>query len=272
MDSSLKTLFYLKKPKNYIAGEIPVYLRITINLVPAELSTGIVCLPSSWNRKMERMKDSHPGSVQANMVLGQLELKAKDNYRYLTEMETQRIITAQDIKDILLGKQIKRIMLLEIFREHNDKIRDLIGQEYSAGTLQRYETSLKHTLDFIKKKYKASDIAISQVNHVFISEYDFYLRSARKCSNNTTVKYIKNFKKIVLICLASGYINTNPFLNYKPKIKAVNRTALTVDELRLLENKAFGIGRLEAVRDTFLFCCYTGLAYADVSALKRTNI
>jgi hypothetical protein len=69
---------------------------------------------------------------------------------YHTEMEPQRIITAQDIKDILLGKQIKRIMLLEIFRKHNDKIRDLIGQGYSAWTLQRYETSLKYCPIFEK--------------------------------------------------------------------------------------------------------------------------
>jgi len=116
------------------------------------------------------------------------------------------------------------------------------------------------------------DIAVSQVNHVFVSEYDFYLRSVRKCNNNTTVKYIKNFKKIILICLASGYITANPFLNHKPKLKPVNRTALTLEELKLLENKTFSIDRLENVKDTFLFCCYTGLAYADVSALKAANI
>ena len=272
MDSNLKTLFYLKKPKNYKAGEMPVYFQITLNLVPVELSTGILCIPSYWNRKIERIKESHPYAVQHNMVLSQLELKAKDNYRYISEMESHRIISAQHIKDIILGKQIKRVMLLDVFREHNEKVKGLVGQDFAAGTLQRYETSLKHTADFIKKKYKTTDIAINQVNHVFISEYDFYLRSVRGCNNNTTVKYIKNFKKIILICLANGYIVTNPFLNYKPKIKPVNRLALTLDELCLLENKTFSIDRLEAVKDTFLFCCYTGLAYADVSSLKPANI
>jgi integrase len=272
MDSNLKTLFYLKKPKNYVSGEMPIYYRITLNLVPAELSTGISCIPSHWNKKTERIKESHLDSVRDNMVLSQLELRAKDNYRYISEMEPHRIMSSQDIKDILLGKQIKRIMLLDVFREHNEKVKGLIGQDFSAGTLQRYETSFKHTADFIKKKYKATDIAVTQVNHLFISDYDFYLRSVRGCNNNTTVKYIKNFKKIILICLASGYIVTNPFLNYKPKIKLVNRIALTLDELGLLEKKVFNIDRLDAVKDTFLFCCYTGLAYADVSSLKRGNI
>jgi len=272
MDSNLKTLFYLKKPKNYKAGEMPVYLRITLNLIPKELATGVSCLPSHWNRKTERIKDCSPSAFAGNSIISQMKLKANDNYRYLTEVEPNRIISATDIKDILLGKRIKRIMLLDVFREHNEKVRGLVGQEFSAGTLQRYETSLKHTADFIKQKYNSLDIAVSQVNHLFISEYDFYLRSVRRCNNNTTVKYIKNFKKIILICLASGFITNNPFLNYKPKLKPVNRMALTLEELRLLENKKFSIDRLETVKDTFLFCCYTGLAYADVSALKPANI
>jgi hypothetical protein len=158
MDRNLKTLFYLKKPKNYKSSEIPVYFRIRVNFVPNELATGVMCEPSHWNKKTERMKESCAGATKANVVLSQMELKAKDNYRYITEMEPQRIITAQDIKDILLGKQLKRIMLLDMFREHNDKVRGLVGQEYSAGTLQRYETSLKHTSDFIKKRYNATDI------------------------------------------------------------------------------------------------------------------
>jgi hypothetical protein len=66
-------------------------------------------------------------------------------------------------------------------------------------------------LPILSKKCKATDIAISQANHVFISEYDFYLRSVRGCNNNTTVKFIKNFNKIILICLASGHIVTNLF-------------------------------------------------------------
>lgn len=272
MESTLKTLFYLKKPKNYKNGSMPIYLRITIDLLPKEISTGILCNPSSWNNKTERIKDSDPLCYKGNATLDYIENKAKDNFRYLKEMDPTRKLSEQDIKDLVLGKQIKRKMLLDVFREHNEKVRQLVGQDFSAGTLERYQTSLKHTADFIRLQYNTSDISISQVDHLFISEYDHYLRSVRKCNNNTTVKYIKNFKKIILICLASGYIVTNPFINYKPKLKPVNRTALTENELKSLTKKKLSLERLDAVRDMFLFCCYTGLAYVDVAALNRSNI
>jgi integrase len=272
MNSTLKTLFYLKKPKKYKGGGMPVYLRISTGDLPKELSTGVMCTPASWDSKSERLKASDPNSQSANVILNQIEFKAKDNFRYLQEMEPYRFLSSQAIKEVLTGKQIKSKTLLQVFQEHNEKVKALVGQEFSPGTLERYQTSLKHTADFIKYKYETSDLSINQVNHIFITEYDFYLRSVRKCNNNTTVKYIKNFKKIILICLASGYISTNPFLNYKPKLKPVNRVALTEEELGWLERKSFNAERLEAVKDIFLFGCYTGLAYADVAALNRTNI
>ena len=37
-------------------------------------------------------------------------------------------------------------------------------------------------------------------------------------------------------------------------------------------NKVFATERLNQVKDIFLFICFTGLAYADVKKLKRTNI
>ena len=48
--------------------------------------------------------------------------------------------------------------------------------------------------EFLQWKYKISDIDIRSINYEFIADYDFFLRSVRKCANNTTVKYIKNFR------------------------------------------------------------------------------
>lgn len=39
----------------------------------------------------------------------------------------------------------------------------------------------------------------------------------------------------------------------------------------MLEKK-FSIDRLNVVRDIFVFCCYTGLAYVDVHKLKRSEL
>ncbi|MEN4760773.1 phage integrase SAM-like domain-containing protein [Chryseobacterium sp. C39-AII1] len=82
---------------------------------------------------------------------------------------------------------------------------------------------MKHTQEFLNWKYKISDIDITKIDHAFIMDYDFWLRSERKCANNTAIKYIKNFKKIMRLCMANGWLSKDPFLGYKAKIKEVER-------------------------------------------------
>lgn len=54
--------------------------------------------------------------------------------------------------------------------------------------------------------------------------------------------------------------------------REVERVALTPAGLQQLAFKNFPTERLAAVRDIFLFSCFTGLAYADVKKLKRSEI
>ncbi len=86
------------------------------------------------------------------------------------------------------------------------------------------------------------------------------------------MKYIKNLKKIVRIALANDWIDFDPFLNYKIHLKEVEREFLSKDEVQKMLNKEMHIPRLEQVRDIFIFCCYTGLAYADVQKLSKDDV
>lgn len=64
----------------------------------------------------------------------------------------------------------------------------------------------------------------------------------------------------------------DPFANFKMTKKEVIREPLTEWELTTMVEKDFGNERLNNVRDIFVFSCYTGLAYADVKKLKRSEI
>ena len=39
-----------------------------------------------------------------------------------------------------------------------------------------------------------------------------------------------------------------------------------------MSEKKFEIQRLTQVRDVFLFCCFTGLAYIDVKQLRKKDL
>jgi site-specific recombinase XerD len=274
MDTIMKTnfslLFYMKKQKNYSTGSAPIYLRITVDGKRSEVTTGRSCDPSFWNTSSNRCNGKREEIKSLNAYLDDLQNKIYEAHRQLTEKCTT--ITAEKLRDHFLGKEEKQRTLIDVFKDHNDKMEALIGAEFSKGTAERYRTSLKHTVDFLQWKYKITDIPIKKVDHSFITEYDFYLRSVRKCANNSTVKYLKNFGKIIRICLSNGWLAKDPFLNYKNKVKKVERVYLTEGEIQLIANKTFGCERLEHVRDVFLFCCFTGLAYIDVKNLRKTDI
>src|SRR5690606_9324781 len=181
-------------------------------------------------------------------------------------------ITSENLKNELFGKSETKRMLVPIFLDHNNKVESLLGQEYAPGTLERYKTSLKHTVDFMKSKYAITDIDIKEIDHASIMDYEFYLRSVRKCNNNTAVKYLKNFKKIIRLCIANGWLDRDPFVNYKPKVREVEREFLSQEEVLTIYTKQFKTERLNLVKDIFVFSCFTGLAYIDVKNLTKSNI
>jgi len=138
--------------------------------------------------------------------------------------------------------------------------------------LSRYKTTLDHSRDFISWKYKADDIDIFKLNHEFITDFEYWLKSVRNIGHNTAIKYLATFKKIVIICIKNGWLPRDPFHAYKMSKREVDRTALTAEELSKISKKKFDHERLGQVRDIFLFCCYTGLAYIDVFKMSRSEI
>ncbi|WP_257668078.1 site-specific integrase [Parapedobacter tibetensis] len=149
---------------------------------------------------------------------------------------------------------------------------NLKGVDFAPGTVKRYETSLSHTRQFIKWKYGLDDIELKKLDYEFISEYEYWLKTVRKCNHNTTMKYLANFKKIVLHCVNLGRLPKDPFFGFKLVKKEVIRPYLTSEELDTIQKKDFKVERLNLIRDIFVFSCFTGLAYIDVYNLHQTQI
>jgi site-specific recombinase XerD len=270
MKTKRAILFYAKKSKVNAKGQCVIYTRITVNGKRMEFSTGRLVNPEKWSSAGGKVKGHSNEARSINRHLDILKTKIIDIQMEFIHAKIP--ITAKLFKSKILGEEAKRRMLIPIFEDHNKRIEELVGKEYAPGTLERYKTSLKHTKEFLEWKFKESDIDILKINHAFITDYEFYLRSVRNCSNNTAVKYIKNFGKIVKICLANNWMDRNPFSNYKSQVRAVERVYLTEDEIQKLMDKEFATERLSLVADIFLFSCYTGLAYIDVKNLTKSHI
>ena len=59
---------------------------------------------------------------------------------------------------------------------------------------------------------------------------------------------------------------------FKTTIKEVKRNFLSEEDLNKLMNKKFVVDRLDLVRDIFVFSCFTGLSYIDITTLSKNNI
>jgi site-specific recombinase XerD len=270
MKTKITLHFYAKSTKANAAGRFPIYVRLTVDGKRMEFSTKKFIDSNKWSPEMSKMKGNSEDARSLNEYLDLMKSKIFDIQMEL--IHRNELLTIEVFKNRLLGIQERQRMLIPIFEEHNRKVEELLGIEYAPGTLERYKTSLKHTKDFLHWKYNLSDINIEKIDHTFIMEYEFYLRSVRKCNNNTAVKYVKNFHKIINQCLANGWLSKDPFANYKAKVKEVIREFLNEDEIESMINKEFVSERLELVRDIFIFSCFTGLAYVDVQQLTRNHI
>ncbi|MAZ29264.1 MAG: recombinase [Cytophagaceae bacterium] len=270
MSLALSLLFYIKKSKADKNGKTNIYLRMTLDGRRTEFSVHRKIRIDWWNSKTQGAMGNSPEAQNINRHLSILKNKV---YSIQQNFENQNEhYTVTDLRDVLLGKDKSKKMLLEIFQEHNDKVDSLIGKDFAAGTAERYRTCKKHVSDFIKKKYKKNDIPVQEVDYKFITGLEYYLKTTRKCAHNSAIKYITNFKKIIRIAHANDWIDKDPFLHWKGKLKIVEREFLSEEEIQKIIDLNLKMERLDQVRDIFIFCCFTGLAYADVKKLKRGDI
>lgn len=270
MKEKITLHFYAKSTKANSKGLLPIYVRLTIDGKRFEYSTKKFVLPTKWSAELSKMKGNSEEARSINSLLDFIRNRVNEIHFEL--LKESKSINVEEFKNKLLGIKERERMLIPIFEEHNRKMKELIDLEYAAGTYERYLTSLRHTKNFLLWKFNVSDISIDKIDYAFITEYEFYLRSERKCANNTTVKYIKNFHKIVNQCLANGWLDKDPFINYKSKVKEVVREYLDENEIETIVNKDLHVERLGVVRDIFIFSCFTGLAYIDVKQLSADNI
>jgi site-specific recombinase XerD len=175
-------------------------------------------------------------------------------------------------KEIYLGKDVRNRTLLEVFKLHNEMVKSRIGVDFSTSTYRRYQTTYDHVSNFLLHQYKIEDIFLKQIQYSFITDLEHYLKTIRKCNHNSTQKYIRNFRKVINNAIKNDWLDKDPFKAYRVKLKDTKRVFLTREELTRVEDKQFGIDRLDQVRDVFVFCCYTGLSYVDVEKLTPKEI
>lgn len=267
---TFNVLFFIRKTKLKKSGETPIMLRITIEGQLTELQLKRDVKPTLWNQNKERCTGKDAASLEINRYLESVKLRLFNIHRKMEEEE--KFINPMEIKRKFLGLDKEHKMLFRIFQEHNDKCRELIGKDYAKVTVSRFDTCFRYLKEMVSKQYRMKDIPLREVNHAFIQDYIHFLKTEKNLHENTVIRYMKVIKKITNMALANDWISKNPFANIRFHEQESHKEFLTKEELQKLQRKEFDIPRLELVRDVFLFQCFSGLSFIDVSELKEEHI
>ncbi|MDH7462616.1 site-specific integrase [Chitinophagaceae bacterium 26-R-25] len=273
MEMSFGLLFFLRKDNRQNPGkERLIYVKITVDGKFCELSTKRKCLLEKWNVQAGRMEGKTEAAKEINSYLDTFEQKVYRIKKLLIDRDEE--ITAELIKQKLLGIDVdkNKHMLIQVFKDHNKQVLELIGKQYSKATFIRYETTLRHTQAFLEYKYQKEDLDIIKLDYQMVCDFEHWFKAVRNCDHNTTIKYISNFRKIINRCIKYGWLKQDPFFGFSMRKMEVQRVPLTEKELNAIIQLDFSIPRLQLVKDIFVFCCFTGLAYIDVKKLKRSSI
>lgn len=250
--------------------ECPIRCRITFNRNRKEFGTGVSINPDFWNSK--KQKAFVPDNE--NYTNNQLSLiRNKLNQAFLFLQVNEAAFTAEDIYSRFKGeKRTKDRTISEAFELHNSRMAKLVGTNYARDTHYKFEMAQRHVANFISKNYNRKDMLLAQLNMKFITDFEFYLKSEIHQKQITVNKYIQRLRKIIKIAMIEGWLDKDPFVQYKAGKVARNIVYLSPEELGKLENYQFAQKRLQQVADMFVFCCYSGLAYQEMADLRKEHV
>lgn len=269
--NKIRILFVIDKSKLNKQEKCPVKCRITYVGKRKVFATGLFIKIEHWNSKKQK---AHPPNEANNYINSQLSLiSQKINKAFLMLQVNEMNFDVGDIYLAFKGENTKKNKsFLEVMELHNSRMEKLVGKEYAPRYFQKWKGTYKLLKAFIRSTYKKSDILLSKMTMKFLDDLDFYLKSKKNQKQITVNKCIQRVRKVIKLALAEGYLDRDPFVLYKPKRYKSQVIYLDANELQNLEEYSFAQDRLSQVRDMFVFCCYTGLAYQEMADLKEEHL
>ncbi|AZI56673.1 site-specific integrase [Epilithonimonas vandammei] len=267
----LSILFLLRRNKINSRGLCPIECRITLDKQRKPFATGIFINPKNWDSSKQLTK---PPNEENNYTNKQLSLiKNKINQAFLFLQVKEEPFDVNDIYNQYAGKTLaKEYKLIEYYQIYLDRLKKLVGIEIKQQTWDKFSYIKEDVSEFIKYHYKKSDMKLKDLDFNFISEFEYYSKTELKHKQVTINKALQRLKKVVKQSVINGYLDKNPFEEHKPKKVYPKIIFLTQQELDKLENHTFQSEALTRVKDCYLFCCYTGLAYKEMFELKKKDL
>lgn len=273
--------FYLRdKSKN---GETPIILYVSYNSLRVKYPTQTSIHPKYWNEVdmvVRNVKD-FPQAKAINNHLKHLSTVA-ENVLYEKEVGLRRFPTKHEFIEALdngLGRseEVQDEASLDFLSWYNRFIEESRtgarlneGKQFDKRSIQKYEATYRYLEEFNKLFYLTFD----NINADFHSKFtEFFNKKGFKL--NTVGKHIQVLKTFLNYALEKGvnvnlYFKSRRFTSYKEESFSIYLNEKTLSDINNLDLSK--TPNLERQRDLFMVGCWTGLRFADLEKIGRSNI
>ena len=271
MRSTFSVIFYLKKEKLKKDGTNPIMGRITVDGTMSQFSCKVSCDPKIWESKGGHAKGKTIAARDVNRELEKIRASVVKHYQEIKLRDDY--VTAEKVKNAFLGLEYRQHTLMTLFAQWNEEYEKKVeGGLNSKTTLVRYKAIYKHVGNFMQYQYHVSDMTLKEILPSFISDFEVYLKTQEHLKHNSVKKYVCAIMMLMHRAHENGWVSRYPFSDYHVQKEETEKGFLTKDELNALMNNPRLTPRRAYIRDLFIFCCFTGLAHADLKNLKNENI
>jgi integrase/recombinase XerD len=254
-------------------GRCQIHLRAYFDGHRLRLSTSERCTAKEWDADTGKFRKSLGGYQDANDNLKSLAARVEAAYRHL------RIAGIEPTPELLRAALAEQKAaktpapippspaLLPLFDAF---VASKQARGMSAATLKTYVTTRGRLQRFATTLGR--ELTLAQFTETLHEAFLIYLRQRLRVSQNTiwlnTRQLLTFFRWVVKTRKLPLPLDLDVLS--EPKYEG-DKTHLSAADLAMLERVLLPAG-LVATRDVFLFCCWTGLRYADLRDLRPAHL
>lgn len=271
MKSTFSVIFYLKKSKVKKDGTSPIMGRITVDGTQAQFSCKSSIEAKLWGTKGGRAIGKSITARDVNRALDKLRATITKHYQEI--MERDNFVTAEKVRNAFQGLEYRKHTLITLYDDFlTDYVQKVECGLKSKRTLQKYRAVYKHLKSFLQTRHHLSDIALKEIQPTFATDFETFLLTYCHLSHNTVWLYSFPVRMLMHRAVENGWLVRYPFSDYNISQQRPERVFLTKEEIRQLIDAPKLTPAQTFIRDMFLFCTFTGLAYIDLKNLREENI
>lgn len=268
--STFAILFYINRTKIRKDGTCQLLCKVSIDAEWEQIGTKVSVNPSIWNPEKGRADGRSENAVVVNRAIDELTKEITGHYNNIKN--SLGFITAELVKNAVMGIGQKPLTLLALFREHNEEFEKRIGLDRIKETHDSYLRSYKHLAAFIKEKKGVEDVTLRSLDKVFYDDFELFLCKDCGMKPKTVHEHLYRLKKMTRRAVSQGTLRRDPYCRLHPELPRRKSRHMKLEDLKKLMETPVEKPQLQFVRDMFIFSTFTGLAYADLKRLRTSDI